>query len=109
MDSFLGFRVEEDASLSYRSCICVKDNVTKRCLIEGVGLHCPKSCNTCGTDKCEDGELSFKYETGSKKTHTQLVKLSSATNQNAHLTVFRKYAEEVVNTVICRIVNTCSR
>jgi len=68
VDSFLRFRVEEDARISYESCTWVKDNVTQRCSIEGVRLHCPKSCNTCGTHKCRDGKLRFKYETGSKKT-----------------------------------------
>jgi len=70
VDSSLKFRVEDDTSISYKSCKWVKDKITQRCSIEGVRLHCPKSCNTCGTHKCEDGELSFKYETGSKTKKT---------------------------------------
>jgi len=74
VDSSLKFRVEDDTSISYKSCKWVKDKITQRCSIEGVRLHCPKSCNTCGTDKCEDGTLKFKYETGSKNTSCMHIK-----------------------------------
>jgi len=56
--------------------------------------------------KMEDLASDMKQDL---KQKPQLVKLSKTTNQNADLMVFRKFAEEVVNTVICRIVNTRSR
>ena len=78
MDSSLKFHVEDDTFISYKSCKWVKDKRTQRFSIEGVRLHCPKLCNTCDTDLCEDGTLKFKYETGSKNKSCKFIKLNKS-------------------------------